>query len=274
VNGSLNLSRIESLQRRLLKHPVYDAVIDLSCLRVFMHHHVYGVWDFMSLLKYLQHVIAPATWPWQPSANVSLRRFVNEIVLGEESDEGLPTREGQKRYVSHFDLYCEAMREVQADPAPALEFISVVKRSGLNSAFAAGIPPQPCLEFMRTSFGFIETGKAHVVAAAFAFGREHIIPLMFRALLERMNITKQQAPAFFYYLQRHIQMDEESHGPLTMLLLDELCGSDPVRQAEAEAAACDAISARIRFWDGVLQAIEANGGHMTRAGKATLRLAD
>lgn len=81
---------------------------------------------------------------------------------------------------------------------------------------------------------------------------------MFRALLERINITEQQAPVFFYYLQRHIQMDGESHGPLTMLLLNELCGSDPVRQAEAEAAACDAISARIRFWDGVLQAIEAN----------------
>jgi len=111
---------------------------------------------------------------------------------------------------------------------------------------------------MRTSFGFIETGEAHVVVAAFTFGREHIIPLMFRALLERMNITEQQAPAFSYYLQRHIQMDEESHGPLTLLLLNELCGSDPVRQAEAEAAACDAISARIRFWDGVLQAIEAN----------------
>ncbi|MBI3849551.1 MAG: DUF3050 domain-containing protein [Verrucomicrobia bacterium] len=47
-------------------------------------------------------------------------------------------------------------------------------------------------------------------------------------------------------------------GPLTMLLLNELCGSDPVRQAEAEAAACNAISARIRFWDGVLKAIEAN----------------
>ena len=258
MNSSLNLSQIESLQQRLLKHPVYDAVNDLSSLRVFMHHHVYGVWDFMSLLKHLQHVIAPATWPWQPSANVSLRRFVNEIVLGEESDEGLPTTEGQKRYVSHFDLYCEAMREVQADPAPALEFISVVKRSGLDTAFAASLPPQPCLEFMRTSFGFIETGKAHVVAAAFAFGREHIIPLMFHALLGRMNITEQQAPAFFYYLRRHIQMDGESHGPLAALLLNELCGSDPVRQAEAEAAACTAISARIRFWDGVLQAIKAN----------------
>jgi hypothetical protein len=58
MNSSLNLSQIESLQQRLLKHPVYDAVNDLSCLRVFMHHHVYGVWDFMSLLKYLQHVIA------------------------------------------------------------------------------------------------------------------------------------------------------------------------------------------------------------------------
>ena len=257
MNSSLNLSQIESLQQRLLKRPVYDAVNDLSCLRVFMHHHVYGVWDFMSLPKNLQHVIAPATCPWQLSANVSLRRFVNETVMVEESDEGLPTRDGQKRYVSHFDLYCEAMREVQGNPAPALEFIFVVKQSGLDTAFASGIPPQPCIEFMRINFGFINTGKAHVVAAAFAFGREHIVPSMFRALLGRMNITEEQAPAFFYYLQRHIQMDEESHGPLTMLLLNELCDNDPVRQAEAEAAACDAISARIRFWDGVLQAIEA-----------------
>ena len=54
---------------------------------------------------------------------------------------------------------------------------------------------------------------------------------MFRALLERINITEQQAPVFFYYLQRHIQMDGESHGPLTMLLLNELGGSDPVRHA-------------------------------------------
>ena len=177
MDNSLNLSQIESLQQRLLKHPVYDAVNDLSSLRVFMDHHVYGVWDFMSLLKHLQHVIAPSTWPWQPSANVSLRRFVNEIVLGEESDEGLPTTEGQKRYVSHFDFYCEVMREVQADPAPALEFISVVKQSGLDTAFASGIPPQPCIEFMRASFGFIETGKAHVVAAAFAFGRELIVSI-------------------------------------------------------------------------------------------------
>ena len=137
-------------------------------------------------------------------------------------------------------------------------FLWLNKQGGLDTAFASGIPPRPCIEFMRTSFGFIETGKAHVVAAAFTFGREHIIPLMFRALLERMNITEQQAPAFFYYLKRHIQMDEESHGPLSMLLLNELCGSDPARQAEAEAAACDAISARIRFGDGVLQAIEVN----------------
>jgi len=79
MNSSLNLSQIESLQQRLLKHAVYDAVNDRSSLQIFMHHHVYGVWDFMSLLKYLQHVIAPATWPWQPSASVSLRHFVNEL---------------------------------------------------------------------------------------------------------------------------------------------------------------------------------------------------
>jgi len=183
MNSSLNLSQIESLQQRLLKHAVYDAVNDRSSLQIFMHHHVYGVWDFMSLLKYLQHVIAPATWPWQPSASVSLRHFVNEIVLGEESDEGLPARDGQKSMSATSTFIARPCVKCRLTRPPALEFISVVKRSGLETAFASGIPPQPCVEFMRISFGFIATGKAHVVRLHLrSVGA--IIPLMFRALLQ------------------------------------------------------------------------------------------
>jgi hypothetical protein len=41
-----------------------------------------------------------------------------------------------------------------------------------------------------------------------------------------------------------------------MRLLTTLCGDDPRRIEEAEAAAEEALCARIRFWDGVLNAIE------------------
>jgi hypothetical protein len=40
--------------------------------------------------------------------------FINEIVLAEESDEGLPDANGAPRYMSHFELYCEA-RHIHLD---------------------------------------------------------------------------------------------------------------------------------------------------------------
>jgi phage FluMu protein gp41 len=79
---------------------------------------------------------------------------------------------------------------------------------------------------------------------------------MFRQFLSRMAIGPEEAPDFHYYLNRHIHLDEDFHGPLSMRLLTTLCGDDPKRIEEAEAAAEEAICARIRFWDGVLNAIE------------------
>ena len=45
-----------------------------------------------------------------------------------------------------------------------------------------------------------------------------------------------------------------------MRLLATLCADDAQRIEEAEAAAEEAICARIRFWDGVLDAIETRRG--------------
>jgi hypothetical protein len=78
---TLDLSSLQELRQRLNNHPVYQAVQDMDALRVFMAHHVYSVWDFMSLLKYLQNVVAPAGAPWLPVGDPMLRRFINELVL-------------------------------------------------------------------------------------------------------------------------------------------------------------------------------------------------
>ena len=48
-----------------------------------------------------------------------LRRFINEIVLEEESDEGLPDASGQKTGLSHFELYCQVMRGIGVDDGKA-----------------------------------------------------------------------------------------------------------------------------------------------------------
>ena len=133
----------------------------------------------------------------------------------------------------------------------------LVNEQGVDKALYASMVPLPSRYFSETTFCFIREDKPHLVAAALALGREKLIPGMFRQFLEQMRITEAQAPVFHYYLNRHVHLDEDFHGPLSMKLLEQLCGDDPQRIDEAETAAEEAICARIRFWDGVLDAIQA-----------------
>lgn len=256
MSQAFDPSCVATLREKLNQHPIYRSLHDVNDLRVFMNHHIYSVWDFMSLLKTLQQAVAPARAPWAPVGSAVLRRFINEIVLGEESDEGLPDANGSTTYTSHFELYCHAMREVGADDATARTFVGTVQRDGLRNALTRNLVPMAARWFMESTFGFIDTGKPHVVAAAFAMGREQVIPDMFRALLHGMQVREQEAPAFHYYLERHIHLDEDHHGPLSLKMLDELCAGNPQKIREAERAARAAVEARIEFWDGVLGALE------------------
>jgi hypothetical protein len=251
--SGFNASLIESLQQRLDSHPIYATLQTVEDLRAFMAHHVYSVWDFMSLIKYLQHEVAPARWPWTPGQDAGVQRFINELVLEEETDASAPGQEGE--FSSHFMLYIGAMREVGADADKPLQFTRLIEETGLESALNSGLVPEPSLRFTRTTFGFVDSGKPHAVAAALALGREHVIPAMFRAFLSRMHITEAQAPTFHFYLNRHIHLDEDFHAPLSLRLLEALCGGDADKRREAEAAAIQAVDARIALWDGVLQAL-------------------
>jgi hypothetical protein len=248
---NFDTSPLNPLLAELNHHPIYAALRNLDDLRYFMSQHVYSVWDFMSLVKYLQHHIAPAGAPWLPSRiDPAVQRFINELVLEEETDQGLPDDNGVKTYRSHFMMYCEAMREIGADADTPLAFVEQVRTQG----FAAAITqvPDPAQYFVRQTFAFISSGKAHTVAAALALGREHIIPGMFQNLLDKMGIDESRAPVFYYYLKRHIFLDGDFHGPMSRRLLQQLCADDARKHSEALNAAQDAIKARIAFWDGVL----------------------
>lgn len=249
---------IASFKQQLEQHPIYSGISTIADLRCFMEHHVYSVWDFMSLIKYLQSKVAPDEYPWLPGGDTSVRRFVNELVLEEESDQALPGSNNSDGFSSHFELYCEAMKEIGGDPHDVLAFLDQIKTSGINDALASASIPEASRAFTHTTFKFIESGKPHVVAAALALGREHIIPCMFRSFLQKIGITEYEAPAFHYYLNRHIHLDEDFHAPLSLRLLNELCGEDTAKQDEAIDAARSAVTARLEFWDAVLEAIESN----------------
>jgi len=257
--AAFNLEHILALQEELSRHPIYESLNSVADLRVFMTHHVFSVWDFMSLTKYLQQRIAPVEVPWMPRGEPQLRRFINQLVLEEESD----TADGpgdSLAYGSHFEHYCNAMTEIGADGQMPWRFLELVRERGVNEALYSDLVPLPSRYFSETTFGFIREDKPHEVAAALAFGRERVIPDMFRRFLRETGVSEAQAPTFHYYLKRHIHLDENFHGPISVQLLETLCGSDPEKNEEAETAAEEAICARIRFWDGVLEAIEAGRG--------------
>jgi hypothetical protein len=244
------LRETETVRARVLAHPVYARVAEVESLRVFMSNHVFAVWDFMSVLKVLQRRLTCVEVPWLQPADTVAARFVNEIVLNEETDEVAPGR-----FVSHFELYLEAMREVGADGAPVRDLQAALRSGGTPEAALGKIDTLPSTKaFVLYSLSLARRSD-HEVAAAFLLGREDLVPQMFERLLGHLSGRGLRADSLELYLRRHIQLDGEEHGPLARRLLERLCGRDPARWREAAAAAREAIQARLQLWDGVLAAL-------------------
>lgn len=232
----------------LLAHPIYARVNDLAALRVFMRHHVFAVWDFMSLLKALQRRLTSLEVPWLPPEDPEAARLVNEIVLVEESD-----RYADGRTLSHHALYLEAMREVGASTEVIDAFVAAL-RSGETWADALRGVPDGARPFVAHTLTTATRGAVHEVAAAFLLGREDVIPSMFRRILAGLG-DGFRCPSFRTYLERHVEVDEQEHGPAGEKLLAALCGDDPSRWADATKTALEAIRARRALWDATLAAL-------------------
>lgn len=212
-----------------------------------MEVHVFAVWDFMSLTKRLQQELTCTTLPWLPPKDPQAARLINEIVLGEESDE----REGPG-HCSHFELYLEAMREVGASTAAIERFIELLREGvTVDTALRTVNAPSMVIGFVRNTLDIALHASAHQVAAAFLHGRESVIPQMFQRILDEWGIDHAQAPTLRYYLQRHIDVDSEDHGPAAEQLLERLVGGQPQREAEIYSAALAAVDSRLALWDGL-----------------------
>ena len=116
--------------------------------------------------------------PWTPAVSGHTARLINEIVLGEESDL-LPGG----GYGSHFELYLGAMREIGASTASIEVFLRLLSGGiPLSDALARSSAPPPVVPFVETTFAIIAAGRTHAIAAAFALGREDLVPQMFTSV--------------------------------------------------------------------------------------------
>lgn len=236
---------------KLSQHHLYHQIQTLDELKFFMQRHVFAVLDFMSLAKALQKELAPTDGIWVPTSSNALTRFINEIILCEESDE-LPSGE----HLSHFEMYCRGMQEIGASDELVSEFVESIRLGGIDGALAMQNIPQSSKVFMQSTFALLKNGKIHEIAASFCFGREKCIPVMFESLLQNMGIDATKAPIFHYYLERHIEVDGDSHGPLALKMIEHLCGDDHNKWQEAFLAAQSALESRITFWDQVSEELQ------------------
>jgi hypothetical protein len=243
---------VVSLADAVRGHSVFSQLRTLQHIRLFMEHHVWCVWDFMSLLKSIQAEVAPITVPWKVPEDCESARLVNEIVVGEEGDDG---PDGAP--ISHFELYMRGMRAAGANTGAMDRFLEgMAAGASWSEALTRAEPPKASVNFVRTT---LEIARASVPerVAAFTVGREEIIPGMFRSIVDEHSQNMLASgdggdlSRFVWYLQRHIDVDGNRHGPMSSRLFERVCMKAPETRALALQTATRVLTRRLELWDAV-----------------------
>ncbi len=234
----------DALRAAVAAHPALR-LGDVHAVRAFMRLHVFAVWDFMSLVTRLETLLVPPSFPWRPHPAPEVSRFVRELVTGETVDV-LP----DGRVLSHFELYRQAMSEVDADAGPIDRFLGAL-RDGFTweaSLRAADVPPAAAA-FVTETLTVAERNRADEVAAALLLGREEPIPAMFQSALA--SLPEDTAPSLRLYLERHIELDSGAHVAWAGRLLEHLVGQDPDAWTRVYAIGARALKARLALYDAI-----------------------
>jgi hypothetical protein len=254
----MNIKQLESelsaLRAELNTHKLYSALESIEDIKLFMQEHVFAVWDFMSLLKGLQNKLTNTSTPWTPAVNPNIARFINEIVLDEETDVnelGEP--------MSHFEMYLDAMDQIKAETKQIDSFLSLIKKGEtLNLAANKVNLNENTFKFISFTFNVIASNETHKIAAAFTFGREDVIPDMFFQIINQSKTEDNSYSKLTYYLKRHIELDGDEHGPLSLKMIEMLCGTDQKKWHEVLDVSKQALQHRIALWDSIYNLIKAN----------------
>jgi hypothetical protein len=234
---------------QLLNHSLYGKIKSPEHLRCFMEHHVFAVWDFMSLLKSLQNKLTRTKSPWIPKGNPEIRYLINKIVLAEESDLNLF---GKRQ--SHYEMYLDAMENNRASSKKIKEFLWHVSHgTDIFLIIAISGLPLSIKKFLINTFDIISEGKPHKIAAAFSFGREGLIPDMFINIIKdiQQNFPQENLRLLKYYFERQIELKADEHGPMAYKMVEDLCGTDSLKWEEARETSMRCLESRILLWDGI-----------------------
>ncbi len=252
-NNHINNIKLElqPLKKQLKNHKLYKSLKNIENIKTFMEYHVFAVWDFMSIVKALQINLTTVQTPWIPASNAAISRFINEIVFSEESDIN-----ELNEPKSHFEMYLDAMGEVNADTKNIINLVDNIRLGDpIEYALKKIQVNKIVAKFVNFSFSIINTNKTHLIASAFTFGRETIIPDMFIQIVNIADPKNKQYKKLKYYLERHIEIDGDEHGPIALQMIEELCNNNEQKWSETLTIAKKSIAMRIQLWDAIYESI-------------------
>ena len=242
-----NKKVIEELKQLLVSHKLFSGPLNADQVRQFMESHIFSVWGFMSLLKGLQSGITVNDIPWMPNQNTKngLTNFINEIVLCEESDDI-----DDIGYISHFEIYLLAMDKMNANASQINLLTERLKSEEYDKKFIDELSIyDEVKDFIKFDLDIALSGNLPKIVGSFTLGREKVIPNMFSYIvkcIEYKNSTKN----LLTYLKRHINIDGDRHGPLSIKLLDTICNTDEAYKL-AYNSGITSLQLRLKVWDRI-----------------------
>ena len=199
--------RLSPFKDELVNHRIYDEIDRLEALQLFVEQHVFAVWDFMSLIKVLQRRICCVEVPWLLPVDAQASRFINEIVLAEESDDN-----SQVGFASHFDIYHRSMKQSGSSIAGIDSNLRTSPGVSIRTALASPTIPKASGLFVEYTFTVIDSDNLCAIGSAFTFGRENLLPDVFQRFVDKLDVEAgKQLADFKFYLERHIGLNGDEH---------------------------------------------------------------
>ncbi len=256
-------SLLKHWHQRLATHELFGKIKTVEHLRLFMSHHVVCVWDFMTLVKLLQQNLTGTALPWIPQ-NAEIARFINEIVLEEETSLEL-AKDRNGKPISHFEWYVQAMAQVGADTEAIETFITLWREAQAKGEVTADNLIVRLAGIYRES-GLPEAAYAHceytlslaqqplaVQAIVFYYSRENLIPDMFTELVDSLSEQGLKCELLMSYLNTHITCDGDTHGPLAQKLLSKALEANTLPPEQLMILTTKALSLREKLWTKIAE---------------------
>ena len=141
------------------------------------------------------------------------------------------------------------MKNMDAKTDELDKLTSKISDKGYNEKYLDDIDASDEVKsFLKHDLEVSMNGTLPEIVGAFTLGREKVIPNMFGYILPAIKETS-ASKYLITYLERHIDVDGDRHGPLSMKLLNATC--DEKQLSLAYETAIKSLELRLSVWDRV-----------------------